>query len=260
MDKFQQVLEIYRKHPCRTLPNAFWKTAACQPNSDLDVKLGLEGTLSSLTIWDGPRLMAFWCADPIDPHLPVYEITRAPFALVHESALPVFAQREFIQRRAYFRLSYQGAVSPSEPPSGFGFEPVRPEADIDALAQLISTCYPAMHITHGVVRGWLQHPVYDPSLWLWVVHLKSGDKAGLGIAERDRQVPEVSLEWIQVHPNYRKRGVGRAIVTELVKRVTDRVSIITVSGELESAHQPALLYRRCGFGGEDIWWLLSDLG
>jgi GNAT superfamily N-acetyltransferase len=260
VDKIQQLLEIYRKHPCRTLPNAFWKTAAHLPNSDLDVKLGPEGELSSVAIWGGPRLLAFWCSDPMDPHLSVQEITRAPFALVHEGALPVFAQREFIQRRAYFRLSHQGAILASEPPSGFGFEPVRPVADIDALVQLISTCYPSMYITRAVVRGWLQHPVYDPSMWLWVVHLKTGDKAGLGIAERDRQVPEASLEWIQVHPAYRKRGVGRAVVTELVRRAADHVSIITVSGEFENAHQPALLYRRCGFGGEDIWWLFSDQG
>lgn len=78
--------------------------------------------------------------------------------------------------------------------------------------------------------------------------------------ERDRRVSEASLEWIQVHPGYRQRGVGRAIVTELVNRVADHVSFITVSGELASEHQPELLYRRCGFKGGDVWWLLSDDG
>lgn len=258
VEKFQQLLEVYLEHPCRVLPNALWKTAACLHKSDLEVTKDAEGELLSLAIWEGQRLMAFWCADPADQPLMPDEIARTPFVLVHECALPIFAQREFIQQRAYFRLSYKGAIAVSELPSGFGFEPVRPEVEIDAVARLISTCYPGMHITPAVVRGWLQHPVYDPNLWLWVIHLETSEKAGLGIAERDRRVPEASLEWIQVHPDHRQRGLGRAIVTELVNRVADHVSFTTVSGEMESEHQPELLYRRCGFKGGDIWWLLSD--
>jgi GNAT superfamily N-acetyltransferase len=260
VDKFQQLLEMYLEHPCRTLPNALWKTAARLPNSDLEVTTGTEGEFSSLAIWESGRLMAFWCADPSDQPLTPEEIAMPAFVLVHERALPVFAQREFIRRRAFFRLSHKGAMAASEPPPGFDFEPVRPEVEIDAVVRLITTCYPGMHITPAIVRGWLQHPVYDPNLWLWVTHLETGEKAGLGIAERDRRVPEASLEWIQVHPDYRKRGVGSAIVTELVNRVADHVRFTTVSGEMVSKHQPELLYRRCGFKGDDIWWLLSDEG
>jgi GNAT superfamily N-acetyltransferase len=258
VDKFQQLLKIYREHPCRTLPNALWKTAARLRNSDLELTQGTEGELSSLVIWEGRRLMAFWCSDPADQPLTLEEIRRTPFALVHERALPIFAQREFIQRKAYFRLSLKGAIAPSEPPSGFGFEPVRPDVDIDPVVRLLTTCYPGIHITPAVVREWLQHPVYDPGLWLWVIHLETGAQAGLGIAERDQRVPEASLEWIQVHPDYRKRGVGRAIVTELVNRVADHVSFTTVSGELASEYQPEQLYRQCGITGGDVWWLLSD--
>jgi GNAT superfamily N-acetyltransferase len=260
VDKFQQLLEIYLEHPCRTLPNALWKTAACLPNSDLKVTKGSGGELLSLAIWEGGRLMAFWCVDPANRPLTLHEIAIPPFVLVHERALPIFAQREFIQRRAYFRLSLKGAIAASEPPPGFGFEMVNPEADIDAVVRLITACYPGMHITPAIVRGWLQHPVYDPSLWLWVTHHETGKKAGLGIAERDRSVPEASLEWIQVHPDYRKRGVGGAIVAELVNRVADHVSFTTVSGVRASEHQPELLYRRCGFTGGDVWWLLSNDG
>lgn len=260
MDKFQQLLEIYLDYPCRVLPNALWKTAARLHKSDFVVTKGTGGELSSLAIWEDQRLMAFWCADPEDQPLTPHEIARIPFVLVHERALPIFAQREFVQRRAYFRLSLQGAVAASAPPPGFGFEPVRPEAEIDEVVRLITTCYPGMHITSATVRGWLQHPVYDPNLWLWVIHVEKGEKAGLGIAERDRRVPEASLEWIQVHPDYRKRGVGRAIVTELVNRVADHVCFTTVSGELASEHQPEQLYRRCGFKGGDVWWLLSNDG
>jgi hypothetical protein len=260
VDKFQKLLEIYREHPCRTLPNAFWKTAARLPNSDLEITKGKGGELLSLAIWEGGRLMAFWCADPANQPLAAREIAMPPFVLVHERALPIFAQREFILRRAYFRLSLEGASAESNLPPGFGFELVRPAEDMDAVAGLITACYPDMHITPAVVRGWLQHPVYDPKLWLWVIHLETGEKAGLGIAERDNRVPEASLEWIQVHPGYRKRRLGCAIVMELVNRVADDVSFTTVSGERASEHQPELLYRRCGFMGGDVWWLLANGG
>lgn len=258
VDKFQQLLEVYLEHPCRTLPNALWKTTARLPNADLEVTMGIGGELLWLAIWEGERLMAFWCADPAHHPLTPEQITRTPFVLVHERALPIFTQREFIQQRAYFRLSHEGAGTAPALPPGFSFEPVRPEVEIDAVVHLITACYPGMHINPAVVRGWLQHPVYDPSLWLWVTHLETGEKAGLGIAEWDSQVPEASLEWIQVHPDYRQRGVGGAIVAELVNRVADHVSFITVSGERANEHQPEQLYRRCGFSGGDVWWLLSD--
>ena len=260
MNTFQQLLKIYLDHPCRTLPNAFWKTAARLPISDLDVTKGAGGDLSSLAIWEDRRLLAFWCADPADQPLTQHEIAMTHFVLVHEHALPIFAQREFIQRRPYFRLSQKGLNPSSEPPTGFGFELVSPEADMDAVVDLISVCYPSMRITPAVVRGWLQHPVYDPNLWLWVIHLETGEKVGLGIAERDRRVPEASLEWIQVHPDYHGKGLGTAIVTELVHRVSDKVKFTTVSGEVENPYQPEMLYRRCGFMGEDVWWLLNDDG
>jgi ribosomal protein S18 acetylase RimI-like enzyme len=78
----------------------------------------------------------------------------------------------------------------------------------------------------------------------------------LGIAEINRKVPEASLEWIQVLPNYRRLGIGTALVRELCMRVWPEVDFITVSGKVHSDSQPEKLYRCCGFTGSDVWWLL----
>lgn len=260
MNHLGQLLSIYTKHPCRTLPNAFWKTAARLEQSHVTITIDTFGELSSLVIWEDERLMAFWCADPADHPLTEEEIARVPFALVHAAALPVFAQRNFARRQPYFRLVHLGSAHAYPCPAGYAIELVSPETDLDEVVGLLSACYPGFNISPEIVQAWLSHPVYDPELWLWVVDLERGGKAGLGIAERDPLVGEASLEWIQVLPAYRGRGLGKAIVTELVRRTSAEVKFTTVAGEAMNAHQPEKLYRQCGFTGKDVWWLLTDGG
>ena len=258
MKDLQILLEIYTVHPCRTLPNAFWKTAARWASSNLMVTWDSVGQPSSLVLWEGQRLLAFWCADAENQPLTTDEIAEVPFALVHTDALPVFAGRDFSFRQPYFRLIHEGGLKAHPCPEGFAFECVDPEMDIYAVADLIRACYPSMRVNAEIVQSWLNHPVYDMDLWLWVIDLETHIKAALGIAERDSRVPEASLEWIQVHPTYQKKGLGKALVHELTWRASDGVKFVTVAGEVENRYQPEKLYRHCGFTGSDIWWFLSD--
>lgn len=259
MNQLQKLLDIYSAYPCRTLPNAFWKTAKRIEDSRLLISKGGDDQLASLAIWDGERMMAFWCADPSVHPLDQVEIAKVPFALVHNRALPVFEQRDFALRQPYFRLVKEGRTEAGRCPQGFGFTPFRPETDINAVVSLIRASYENIRVNPSIVKAWMRHPVYDPDLWLWVIDLESHEKVGLGIAERDPRVPEASLEWIQVLPAYQGRGLGTAIVTELLGRVSRTVKFTTVAGDLKNVHQPEQLYRRCGFTGEDVWWLLSDV-
>lgn len=258
MEQMQRLLEIYNAHPCRTLPNAFWKTAIRLPQSRLVVTRDTSDAPSSLAIWEGERLMAVWCVDPAVHPLTQSEIASVPFALVHEKALPIFTQRDFAVQRPYFRLVHTGGIADTLCPPGFAFERLRPEFDVQAVVSLIHASYEDIRVSPEIVKAWMCHPVYNPDLWLWIVDLETHQKAGLGIAEQDPRVPEASLEWIQVLPSYRGKGVGEAIVMELVRRVSGSVAFTTVSGELTNVHQPERLYRRCGFTGEDVWWLLSN--
>ena len=260
MNQLNVLREIYTAHPCRTLPNAFWKTAAHIVESRLVVTRGDGEDPSALAIWEGERLMAFWCADPTSHPLKQADIDAVSFALVHEKALPVFTRSDFAVQRPYFRLVHAGGIEDTLCPPGFAFERFNPEVDIDAVVSLIRASYEKIHVNPAIVSAWMGHTVYDPELWLWVIDFETGEKAGFGIAERDPQVPEASLEWIQVLPAFRGMGLGKAIVTELLRRVSDSVKFTTVAGELENVHQPERLYRRCGFTGEDVWWLLSEVG
>ena len=97
--------------------------------------------------------------------------------------------------------------------------------------------------------------MYAPDLWLWVVDRRTGAPAALGIAEFDDTVPEASLEWVQVLPAYRRRGLGGGVGCELFRRVEGRADFTTVAGQIDNESHPEALYRRCGFEGYDVWWV-----
>jgi len=258
LNSLQEFLEIYTANPCRTLPNAFWKTAGSWSETELRISRDPAGVVTSLVLKKDQRLMAFWCADSGKHPLSQEKIEHTPFALVHADGLPIFSGRKFAHRRAYFRLINQGHSEKALCPPGFTFQVVNPKEDIDAIADFICDCYTEIKVSSQIVRTWTGHFVYDPELWVWVVHQASGVKVGLGIAERDPRVPEASLEWVQVHPAYRGKGLGKALVNELSQRALEEVAFLTVSGEVESESQPEQLYRSCGFTGDDVWWLLYD--
>ncbi len=124
------------------------------------------------------------------------------------------------------------------------------------VSDLIGQCYEDIHPTTAEIMSWVKHPVFDPTLWVWVIDDAKGIPTGLGIAEVDDDVQEGSLEWIQVLPEYRGRGIGKGIVEELLSRLEGRVKFTTVAGEEDNKTNPEALYRSCGFEGEDIWWML----
>jgi GNAT superfamily N-acetyltransferase len=162
----------------------------------------------------------------------------------------------FSRREAYFRLVHEGAPPETTCPPGYHYANADPVAEADAIAALIRACYPGSEMTAEEVRGWASHPVYDPALWVWVREAATGQSVGLGIAEFDPNIPEASLERIQVHPDAQGKGLGKAIVAELLRRVAGRAAFTTVSGQVDNLTQPERLYRSCGFTGSDIWWLL----
>ena len=81
---------------------------------------------------------------------------------------------------------------------------------------------------------------------------------GCGIADFDAEAKEGVLEWIQVLPECRGRKAGQFIVNELLRRMADRAAFATVSGRVNNAASPELLYRKCGFTGDDVWHILME--
>ena len=251
----QWLLTQYRADPCRTFPNAYWKTMSRLENLQLERSEDADHTVTMMAVWQADQLLAFWCSDPDGLTLTERQLV-APLALVHADALSAYSELQFNQKEPYFRLIHKDRPPDYNCPPGFKLAEVDPGTELQAAAALIGACYPDMQVDEDIVSSWTVHPVYDPALWVWVMDTERSVPVGLGIAEIDEAVSEASLEWIQVLPSYRGRGLGKVIVTELLRRVSGRVDFTTVSGKVNNNTHPEQVYRRCGFTGSDIWWLL----
>jgi GNAT superfamily N-acetyltransferase len=162
----------------------------------------------------------------------------------------------FDQAYLSFRLSHRGLAGKAGLPQRFRFRNAHPVQEAEAVATLLRTCYEGMTLQGETVRGWVKQPVHAPDLWLWAIDQESGEPAALAIADLDETVPEASLEWIQVLPAYRRAGIAAALVCELQRRVEGLVAFTTVAGRVDNETRPEALYRRCGFVGDDRFWVL----
>ena len=260
MDSLEQkseLLEVYRKYPCRTLPNAYWKTE--RSLADLQVCLHIDsfGDASGLALWDETKMMALWCRKHSDCPFTRRELAAYSFILVHDDAMSLFNGFTFDRREPYFRIIHKGEPPVYNCPTHCQYVTADPETDLEAVAEMIRACYPGSTMTATEVRSWLDHSVYDPYLWVWVVEDDTGKRVGLGIAEMDEAIGEASVEWVQVLPDEQGKGLGKAVVAELLRRVAGRATFTTVSGREDNRTHPERLYRRCGFTGSDVWWLLA---
>jgi GNAT superfamily N-acetyltransferase len=252
----------YREWPCEVLPNALWKTLGALRRtidpvlvSDVDAA---TGEVQFLQARDGEQLMVHWARSGTLPLPDRRWMAAFRLALVNERHIASgrFPAEDLTSVRRYFRLVHRGAAAPFDLGDGLALRNVDNPHEVADVAAFINRCYVDMALAPETVRTWMDHPVYAPDLWVWAVDLDTITPVGLGIAELDPTVPEASLEWVQVLPAYRRRRIGTVIVSELLRRVEGRVVFTTVSGELDNTTNPEALYRRCGFTGDDVWWVL----
>lgn len=153
----------------------------------------------------------------------------------------------------YFRLKHDllGLKKP-EVPEGFTVS----SASLAEIAGHINGCYPGAGMTTSELEEYTRRSVYCPALWLALREETSGEIVATGIGELDSGLGEGTLEWIQVSPEYRGRGLGSFVVSELLWRMRDRSKFATVSGQCGNPTNPERLYRKSGFTGNDVWHVM----
>lgn len=124
------------------------------------------------------------------------------------------------------------------------------------FASHINRCYSQIGMSEAELMRYTERDVYEPSLWVSVAEIETNTVVATGIGELDRQTGEGILEWIQVSPNHRRKGLGKYLVSELLNRMKGKADFVTVSGQCQNPTAPELLYRNCGFTGTDIWHVL----
>ena len=158
--------------------------------------------------------------------------------------------------QVYFRLIHDLKAIPEVSLTGFRLENTSPE-DAALIARIINGSYRDIRVTEAQVRAMADSPAYCPALWVLVREEESGEAAGCAMGEFDPKSGEMSIEWVQVLPNFRRRGLGQTLVSQLLRRAPDGTRFATVSGQVDNPTNPEGLYRRCGFTGTNYWHIFT---
>ncbi|MBI5666649.1 MAG: GNAT family N-acetyltransferase [Chloroflexi bacterium] len=258
--KFRAALtHVYLENPCQVLPNALWKTLPELDDVRTAVEVASDGMVKRLEASTDDRLYIYWTREGRRPSLLMRRrLNTVRSALVHQDYLDPDTAAGFQTRLSFFRLIYRGSPPTPQLPAGYSFADVQHGEQAQLIADFIAECYDDVKPTADTVRQWTQRTVFAPDLWLWVRDERTGTACALAIAEFDASIGEVSLEWVQTLPGYQGKGLGRAVVQEILRRAAGRMAFATVSGQVEDRSNPGAFYRQCGFTGNDVWWLLAE--
>lgn len=175
--------------------------------------------------------------------------------ILHHSRFSAQAAEGY-RNQVYFQLVHDLKSIPKCSHTDFRAEPVSPE-DAEVIASIINRSYPDIRVTEGQIAAMADSPAFSPALWVAARDPQSGCIAGCAIGEFDPESGEMSIEWVQVLPAFRRKGIGRMLVLELLNRVPEGTRFTTVSGQADNPSNPEKLYRSCGFTGTDYWHILT---
>lgn len=196
------------------------------------------------------------CATLSIPYWKQKNITIPPdMKIVHEREYKPETFQEYIDE-PYFRLIHDLTEIPQVELENYTIKTVT-EEDVSILVDVVNQSYSDLSVTYEQLIGYTKTPVYEPELWILVMDKRNSLVVGCGMADLDRELKEGILEWIQVLPAYRGRKIGQLIVNELLKRMVGKADFATVSGKVSNTTKPEMLYRKCGFTGDDVWHILT---
>ena len=142
-------------------------------------------------------------------------------------------------------------------PIDFDYDTLSIDYQATELSNMINASYGHENIVVNEkdILKWKQHETFREDLCVYI-NADGGKMVASGIAEFDETCREGVIEWLQVLPEYRKRGLGKKIVDVLLWRLKGiGADFVTVSGDLDNTTKPLELYKKCGFAGDDIWYI-----
>ena len=185
-----------------------------------------------------------WMNMPIPPQMKI----------VHHRDFSANEWEEYVDE-PYFRLYHPLTCIPTAKPADYTFRTAA-NTDFSIIVDIINASYPDISITEEQLRNLTTTKVYAPELWIIAEDQGTGRPTGCAIADLDKEAGEGILEWVQVLPEYRRQGIGKMLVIELLQRMQKLANFATVSGRCNNDTKPEILYRSCGFQGNDIWHIL----
>ncbi|MCK5388046.1 MAG: GNAT family N-acetyltransferase [Candidatus Izimaplasma sp.] len=169
-----------------------------------------------------------------------------------------FSEKKAVSRnhQRFFRLIHNMSDILNTNLNGFSFVKVNIEKDISIIVRIINNSYTDIKVTKEKILNLTKIAVFLNDLWIFIRDDKSNEYVGLGIADYDHNCNEVILEWIQVLPEYRKKGLGKNLILHILKTAPKDAMFATVSGDYDNPTNPQGLYLKCGFTGNNIWHVI----
>lgn len=247
---FPEALQaIYLQNPCQVLSHPLWKSLT--KLDDFQTAFGADTAgINRLEAWDAASLYIYWRRENRQSSLLMRRrLEMVQVALVHQDFLDPDTVAGFKTWKSYYRLLYRPQPKSILPTLPAGLHFAEASLDADAVGRFLGDT--------DRVDEWRRHPTLAPGLWVWA--MAGETPVGLVIGELDSNLREATVEWVQVTSAYQRQGVGRALVAELLRRLGTRAEFVTVAGEVENRDNPGAFFRRCGFSGQDVWWLLGRM-
>lgn len=134
-----------------------------------------------------------------------------------------------------------------EPVYPEGFKLVTPTKE--QLTAHIAQCFPDGE-TPDSIDLWR----YMEYFLVALVDVATGRIVASAAADVDFGVKEGSIDWVEVSPRYRRKGLGTYLVTELIYRFRRFSDFISVSTKDSAA---LALFQKCGFREDCAWHILK---
>lgn len=254
-DFHRALREVYQENPCQVLPGPLWQTLAGLADCETSVARGPEG-VNRLEAFTNDSLLIYWRRSGRQPSMLINRrLEYQRFALIHQDFLDPPTVAGFKAWESRYRLIYRPETSTEVSlPDGYRFQAAVDSAG--GVAALQGHVAQAENPALDFAQDWLNSPAFAPDLLLWLLDERNEQPVGLGVALLDSDLGEAVIEQVQIVEAYRGRGLGRALVQELLRRIGTRASFTTVSGIVEDRDNPGAFFRHCGFAGDDVWWWL----
>lgn len=175
--------------------------------------------------------------------------------IVHNDEFDETMLDKYFDKR-FFRLIHHLSNIPEFDISGVKLKVIQPSRN-EELVEMINCSYAhsEIRVSADDLNSLSTTQVYCPELWLAAI--LDGRIIGSIICDFDIEVGEAVIEWLQVRPEYRSRGIASALICKALKTMSSFADFATVSGECDNITNPERVYRHCGFEGNDIWHILN---
>lgn len=271
------IAECYQlaPHPYMLLGDLdWWRALKAEPDAFLPtVPLWFAGDALVGFLWPGqgsgdhllhpqhreaePLLLAY-----AEEHLRAPAADDKPASLMQTSLESDTRRNELLAQHGFARSSdflasnqwvFDGPPPPPQLPAGFTLSNMAVEHDYAARVQAHRAAFHPSRLTFELYMRARQMPTYRPELDLVAV-APNGDLAAYTILWFEPENRVALFEPVGCHPDYRRRGLGRAVLYEGLRLAHELGATHAYVNSWLDNSPGALLYRAAGFRSIDRWY------